>query len=196
MIDCRLRRFIVLAIALLPLCWLAMQVVHEAGHVIAAWMTGGRVMAVVLHPLAISRTDVSPNPRPLIVVWGGPVIGSLLPLGWWALTSVRRSSSAYLWRFFAGFCLVANGAYLGSGLIDPIGDANDILRHGGDVWQLAAFAIVAVIAGFALWHRQGPHFGLGPEGKAVPLRHVTLTWAGLIVAAVGEIVWTYLTGFE
>jgi hypothetical protein len=196
MTDCRLRRLMLLMAALLPLCWLAMQVVHEAGHAIAARMTGGRATAVVLHPLAISRTDVSPNPHPLIVVWGGPVAGSLLPLGWWAIATVLRSSSAYLWRFFAGFCLVANGAYLGYGLIEPIGDANDVLRYGGHMWQLAAFAIVTVIAGFALWHRQGSHFGWGSEGKAVPLRHIGFTWACWIVVVVGEVLWTLRTGFE
>jgi len=58
----------ILLAALIPLCWLAMQIIHEAGHVLAAWVTGGTVTAVVLHPLAISRTDVAPNPSPLTVV--------------------------------------------------------------------------------------------------------------------------------
>lgn len=195
-IDCPLRRLLLLAASLLPLCWLAMQIVHEAGHVAAAWMTGGEVTAVVLHPLSISRTDVSPNPHPLVVVWGGPLVGSLAPIFWWAIVFVRRFPTAYLWRFFAGFCLVANGVYLGYGVIEPIGDANDILRHGGHVWQLAAFAIVAVMTGFALWHRQGPRFGLGPEGNAVSLKHVALTWVCLLAVVVSEMLWTKLTAFR
>jgi hypothetical protein len=48
--------------------WLGMQDVHELGHVTAAWLTGGRVSHVVVDPLAISRTDLSENPRPLVVV--------------------------------------------------------------------------------------------------------------------------------
>src|SRR5208337_624939 len=59
----------------LPLCWMAMMAVHELGHVVAAVATGGKVEKVVLHPLMISRTDVSPNPSPLIVVWAGPIVG-------------------------------------------------------------------------------------------------------------------------
>ena len=43
----------------LPFCWLAMQVVHEAGHVLGAALSQGRVERVVLHPLAISRTDLT-----------------------------------------------------------------------------------------------------------------------------------------
>ena len=51
-----------------------MEAVHELGHVLAAWATGGLVTDVVLHPLTISRTDVRPNPRPLAVAWGGAVV--------------------------------------------------------------------------------------------------------------------------
>ena len=49
--------------------WLGMQAVHELGHVFGAWLTGGRVQQVVLHPLTISRTDLAENPSPLVVVW-------------------------------------------------------------------------------------------------------------------------------
>jgi hypothetical protein len=42
--------------------------------------TGGTVERVVLHPLSISRTDVSPNPHPVAVVWLGPIVGSVVPL--------------------------------------------------------------------------------------------------------------------
>ena len=62
------------------LSWLAMMALHEFGHMLHAWLSGGHVAKVVLHPLAISRTDVSPNSHPLFVVWGGPVWGTVLPL--------------------------------------------------------------------------------------------------------------------
>jgi hypothetical protein len=72
-------------------------------------------------------------------------------------------------RFFAGFCLVANGAYIGVGALDPVGDAAVMLRHGSPAWSLATFGAVAVAAGLGLWHRQGPHFGLGPaQGRVDP----------------------------
>ena len=60
--------------------WLGMQAVHESGHVLGAWLTGGRVARVVLNPLTISRTDLDDNPRPLVVVWAGPLFGVGLPL--------------------------------------------------------------------------------------------------------------------
>ena len=54
----------------LPLCWLAMMATHELGHVLGAYISGGRVSQVVLHPLTISRTDLAHNPHPLLVVQG------------------------------------------------------------------------------------------------------------------------------
>src|SRR5688572_6941096 len=48
---------VVLLGSLLLLCWLLMQVVHEAGHVLAARISGAEVERIVLHPLSVSRTD-------------------------------------------------------------------------------------------------------------------------------------------
>src|SRR3954451_16268416 len=42
---------VVLISSLLPLSWLGMMAVHEAGHVVAAWLTGGKIVRVVLYPL-------------------------------------------------------------------------------------------------------------------------------------------------
>lgn len=185
-----LRPNAILVTALPPLCWLAMQIVHEAGHVLAAWATGGTVTAVVLHPLAISRTDVSPNPSPLIVVWGGPLAGVIVPILAWLAVARLRWPSAYLWRFFAGFCLIANGVYIGSGVVEPVGDTADLVRLGVPSWMLAVFGLVTVPPGFLLWNGLGPSFGFGKDGRLVPGRHVwgtTLVLAGVVAA---ELVWS------
>src|SRR5690606_28809492 len=105
----------VLITATIAASWWGMQIVHELGHILAAWLTGGRVTKVVLHPLAISRTDVDPNPHPLVVVWCGPLVGAVLPLVAFAIARRCARSTVYLFRFFAGFCCVANGVYLGTG---------------------------------------------------------------------------------
>ncbi|MBN9519420.1 M50 family metallopeptidase [bacterium] len=139
-----------------------MQAVHEAGHVLGARLTGGRVERVVLHPLTISRTDLAENPRPLAVVWAGPVVGVAAPLLLWAVAAAGQVPGAFLLRFFAGFCLLTNGLYIGVGSLDRVGDAGDMLRHGSEPWQLWLFGAAAAPAGLWLWNRQGPHFGLGP----------------------------------
>jgi hypothetical protein len=166
-----LRRLLIYA-ALIYLSWLAMQATHESGHILAAWLTGGRVERVILQPLAISRTDVSPNPSPLVVAWAGPIVGAALPLLLaiicrWRFRPPRVSGGAadaaqvplrrvvdprLLVDFFAGFCLIANGAYIGVGSFDRIGDAGDLLRHGSPQWLLIAFGLVSSVTGLFVWH--------------------------------------------
>jgi len=143
-----------------------MQAVHESGHVIGSFLTGGEIARVVLHPLTISHTEMIDNPHPLIVVWAGPLLGVVLPLILWALLAVTRIPGAFVARFFAGFCLIANGAYLGVGSFLGTGDCGEIIRQGSPVWILRAFGAVAVPMGFSLWNGQGPRFGLGDaDGK-------------------------------
>ncbi|HKB37186.1 MAG TPA: hypothetical protein VKD72_12090, partial [Gemmataceae bacterium] len=73
-----------------------------------------------------------------------------------------RLSGAFVLRFFAGFCLLANGLYIGVGSFGRIGDCGEMLRHGSELWQLWLFGAVSAPVGLWLWHGQGPHFGLGP----------------------------------
>lgn len=176
--------------SLLLLCWLSMQVVHELGHVLAAWVTGGRIKALVLHPLVISRTDVSPNPEALVVVWGGPIVGTIGPLVVWSVVRWLHLSSAYLWRFFAGFCCVANGVYLGTGVVYPVGDASEMLRLGSSVWVLGVFGSVATVIGFVLWNGEGERFGLGPRGRAIDRNHVAGVVTLLVLVVITELVWS------
>src|SRR5262249_17807496 len=113
---------IILIISTLVTSWLAMQAVHEFGHVCGAWLTGGEVRRVVWHPLTISRTDLSHNPNSLFVVWAGPLIGVILPIIVCILAAFGRWKSTFVFRFFAGFCLLANGLYIGVGSFDRVGD--------------------------------------------------------------------------
>ncbi|MEX0654434.1 MAG: M50 family metallopeptidase [Phycisphaeraceae bacterium] len=153
-------RAVAIIVVVLPLSWWCMMAVHEAGHVLAAWATGGRVTAVSLNPRRFSYTEVVPNPRPLLVAWAGAVAGSVLPVGMWGVWAWQQWWGRQLLRFFAGFCLIANGAYLGFGWIDGVGDAGDLLAHGANVWHLVAFGVTAGILGLWLWHGLGRRFGL------------------------------------
>jgi hypothetical protein len=161
---------IILIVATLLASWLGMQDVHELGHVLGAWVRGGHVNRVVLHPLAISRTEVSDNPSPLLVVWAGPLFGTLLPLLVWGIAAALRVPGAFILRFFAGFCLVANGVYIAAGSLWEIGDSGDMLRHGSATWQLWLFGAAAIPMGLGLWHGQGRHFGLGADAQQVDVR--------------------------
>jgi hypothetical protein len=143
-----------------------MQAVHELGHVLAAWLTGGTVQRVVLHPFTISRTDVSPNPHPLIVAWGGPLVGVGLPIVVAACSRLVFSAFRRYLDFFAGFCLIANGVYIGVGSFDAVGDAGEMLRHGSPPWLLAMFGILSATCGLWIWHRLTQRAS-APSGPAV-----------------------------
>ena len=157
-----------LAVAIVPLCWLAMMLVHELGHVLGAWLTDGEVQKLVWHPLAISRTDVSPNPSPLLVVWAGPLFGALFPVAVWVCLSRFRWS--FLLQFFAGFCLIANGAYIGYGSFEQVGDCREMLMQGTPIWVLWVWGAGHFAAGFLLWNGLGPRFGWGKEPEKVSWR--------------------------
>lgn len=132
--------------------WYWLQIMHECGHVLAAWATGGRVQALVLEFLSFSRTDVGPNPRPLVVVWAGPLVGVAIPALLWALVGSVRRSVASICGVFTGLCLVANGVYIAFGSIDGIGDAGEMIYHGTPRWVLRAVGAAFVAASFFVWH--------------------------------------------
>ena len=162
----RVRQMVLIA-ATLAGSWFGMQAIHELGHVLGAWLTGGRVERVVLHPLTISRTDLTENPQPLIVAWGGPVVGAALPIFVWGLAAIARVPGKRLLQFFAGFCLIANGLYIALGSFYGIGDCSDLLRHGSRIWHLWLFGALTAPLGLFLWHKMGPHFRVGPSNKKI-----------------------------
>jgi hypothetical protein len=146
-------------VLLFYVCFLIMMPIHELGHVLHALLSGGRVEHVEFGLLEFSRTDVSVNPHPQFVAWGGPLWGSAIPLIIYAIIVAARSRFHRLCCFFAGFCLIVNGGYIGLGWIDRVGDAGTLLRHGAPVWSLVVSGWLALLGGLYLWHRMGPHFG-------------------------------------
>jgi len=138
-------------LALLAYAWLHFEWTHEAGHVVGAIATGGRVQRVVLHPAALSRTDVSPNPAPLAEVWAGPalgcVFGALASVWAWCLPRVGPVAG----RTIAGFVLLANGVYIGLGPIVPAGDTEVMRTLGTPAWAMTLFGVLACAGGAWLW---------------------------------------------
>jgi len=148
----RPRTALLLALAAYP-AWLAMSLLHELGHCLHALLTGGHITHISLPLLDFSRTDVSPNPHPQFVAWGGPLWGSLLPLLILILTPRTATRLRLATQLFAGFCLIANGAYLALGPLMTAGDPHDLLRHGAPTWTLITSGALAFAAGLHLWHR-------------------------------------------
>jgi hypothetical protein len=161
-----------------------MQAVHELGHVLAAWATGGRVAKVQLHPLAISYTLLSANPSPLVVAWMGPIFGDIIPLVAWLIARRLRLRCAFLLQFFAGFCCVANGGYLVGGSVYEMGDARDLLQSGASRWQLFGFGFVFVAIGLYCWNGLGRYFGFGELAEKVDSK-IAIAVTLIAVLAIG-----------
>lgn len=128
---------------------------HELGHVLHAWLSGGRVARVAIPLWGFSHTELAANPHPHFVAWGGALWGVLLPTLLAAITraigGLRRTLRGPT-DMLAGFCWVANGAYLGIGAIDGIGDAGDLLRSGSPRPLLMALGLSGVSVGMWWWH--------------------------------------------
>lgn len=187
-----MKRFyqLLLIVSFLGLCWLLMQAVHELGHVLAAWSSGGEIKQVVLHPLTFSRTDLVKNPHPLLVVAGGPLFGALFPLAIYGLVRLVRAPGNYLFRFFAGFCLIVNGVYIAFGPGTGYVDSAELLRDGASRWMLVLFGLATVPLGIYLWHGQGPHFGLGKSSGPVSRTAAIICAVLLIVVVTVELLFS------
>lgn len=168
-----------------------MMVVHELGHIALAWLTDGAVQQVILHPLAISSTEVFPNPMPLLVVWAGPIVGCSLPLvlplilprSW----SLERKSG---W-FFAGFCLIANGCYIGFGAFERIGDCNDMLEAGTPFVWLLVFGAITVPLGVFIWHRLGSVSEFASDSDLVKPTQAAAMASILLAIILTELYWSF-----
>ena len=90
-------------------------------------------------------------------------------------------------RFFAGFCLIANGAYLGVGSFAGIGDAGELLRLGMSVPMLWGFGLLVFPAGLLVWHGAGADFGFGHHAKAIDPAAPKLTAMLLVVIVAMEL---------
>ena len=181
---------VVLLTSLSIASWMGMMLIHEAGHVFAAVLTGGVVERLIWHPLTFSRTEVDPNPRPLIVAWSGPLIGAFYPwIAAWILARIGRGH-VHLVRFFAGFCLIANGVYIGLGWIDHVGDAGDLVRLGTPLVVMIGFGIAASGMGLWEWHRASPDlgFGQGPVTRTLRLDTVFAVGFALFLVVLGFVV--------
>lgn len=175
------------AAAVVLLSWLLMQAVHEFGHVLAAGLTGATVERVVLHPLTISRTDVINERWPLVVVWGGPIVGAIVPIVMGAMVRRQSAVAKHAVGFFAGFCLIANGAYLAYGSFDGIGDAGELVSLGTPKWALWLFGTITIPSGFVVWHRLGRRLGFGEASLLIRRHHVIAAGLVAIVVMIVEI---------
>ena len=127
-----------------------MTFVHEAGHVVCGWASGATLTAVDLRPWRMPYSLYQPDPHPLITLWGGPLLGVLVPV---ALAWLIRKNWGW---FIAHFCTLANGGYIAlawaSG--DRYLDTTKLLEHGAHPASIAVYCAVTIACGYVGFRNQ------------------------------------------
>lgn len=129
--------------------WTVMTTTHEAGHLLGGWLCGGTLQAADLRPWRLPYSIFNPDPRPLVTLWCGPLVGVIAPGG--LATLLRRSWT----RFVANFCLLANGAYLATAWLsgDPHLDTPKLLEHGASPLSIGVYCVLTIGWGYVGFRR-------------------------------------------
>jgi hypothetical protein len=114
----------------------------------------------------------------------GPIVGVLIPLLVWMIAKAARWHVEFILRFFAGFCLIANGLYIGLGSFQGVGDCGDMLNNGSQPWQLWLLGLATAPAGLWMLNNLGSHFGLGRGARPVSRSDAFLAVAAALVLTI------------
>ena len=139
---------------LILISWVIMTFTHEIGHILVGQCGGGKLIAYELLPWRIPYSLFSPDPNPLITLWGGLISGVLLP---WILAIVVRQN----WlQIISGFCILANGLYISTGwFIDaPHLDTQRLLKFGANPIPIILYCLVCLLIGYRMFRNSSIRF--------------------------------------
>lgn len=139
---------------LLVAAWCVMTVTHECGHLVGGWLGGGTLQQAELRPWRLPHSMFAPDPRPLLTLWCGPILGVLAPCG--VALLVRRN---WMW-LIANFCLLANGLYLALAWLsgDRLLDTARLLDAGAWPASIAAYCVLTI--GLGYWRLRANLFSI------------------------------------
>ena len=140
----------------------AAHAIHELGHALAMWATGGSVTRLMLHPFSWSQISYGAPPTcPLLIAWAGVVFAS--SCGLLLLVVIRPWRGAWTVPLaITGLCtLVVNGLYL---TVDSLflagGDATQLILHGTPRPFVILTGVGLTALGLAVGHLLLPRIGL------------------------------------
>ena len=131
-------------VVLLIISWCVMTFTHEMGHSIGGWCSGAILKDADLLPWHLPYSFFEPDPRPLVTLWSGPILGVAIPLSVALLVRTNRT-----W-FIANFCTIANGTYLATAWIsnEPFLDTPKLLEHGASPMTVFLYCTVTIGFGY------------------------------------------------
>lgn len=130
---------------LIIISWCVMAITHEMGHIVCGWSCGGKLLDADLLPWHMPYSFFEPDPAPLVTLWGGPILGVVVPV---MLAAMIRKP--FLW-FIADFCLLANGAYIAVAWFtrDTYLDTTKLLEHGASPVSIGIYCALTIGFGYA-----------------------------------------------
>lgn len=124
---------------------------HEAGHILGAWCTGGDVSGIVIHPFSWSYAHAFSINHEGVVIWAGSVLGSLfgIPI---TLSVLKWRRPGLLIPLLVGVvACIDNGAYLLLGSVFKLGGDGTVLSaEYAPAAAVAAAGLLMVCTGMLL----------------------------------------------
>jgi hypothetical protein len=159
---------------------------HEAGHVAAAWATGGVVREFVVHPFSSSHVEIEPDPAPLVTHAAGVLLGPALALVAALLCPRRAPSPVPLLLGLTATCaLAASGIYAVVGTVLDEGDPATLIRLGWPAAWLVGGGTVGLCAGLCWAIHLIRDYGFHRSSLLGTMAIVTLAVAPYLTALVG-----------
>jgi hypothetical protein len=149
---------------LLAAAWAVMVLTHESGHIVGGWLGGADLVEADLRPWRLPYSLHEPDPRPLLTLWCGPLLGIAVPA---AAAAVIRRPAAW---FVADFCLLANGGYLALAWLsgEPQLDTPRLLAAGTHPAWVVLYCSLTIPVGYARFRSDCVRVLLGRRQDATP----------------------------
>ncbi|MEJ5258649.1 MAG: M50 family metallopeptidase [Anaerohalosphaeraceae bacterium] len=134
---------------------------HEIGHALGAWSTGGTVHGVVIHPFSWSYAIIV-SPRNDITTWAGSVLGSLFGILITLSVFKWRSGRLLIPLLVGPVACLCNGSYLVLGSVFHLaGDGSILAARYAPAGAVAAVGLLMLCAGMLLAVLIIPELGFG-----------------------------------
>ena len=133
--------------------WLSSMFVHEMGHVLSGWLSGGEFRYIDVYPFHFSTTILQPNPHPALVTWSGLLLGWGVPLLTIPLWKAQRASVGAILQSWSAYCWLAFGAYLALAAGESLSDTGQLLTEGWPVALLVGMGAMVAIIGYLIGRR-------------------------------------------
>ncbi|MDX1926075.1 MAG: hypothetical protein SFV81_06135 [Pirellulaceae bacterium] len=135
-------------IPMVAFTWLSSMFLHEIGHILSGWLSGGEFRYIDVYPFHFSTTILQPNPYPALVTWSGLLLGWSLPLLTIPLWKIEWAALGPSVQGWSAYCWLAFGAYLALAAGESLSDTGQLLTEGWPLAVLVAVGAAVAICGY------------------------------------------------